>query len=78
MGSNDGGHMTPAELQTFVPEGHEIVMMLDSKEGCRVFTSSKPGDTRWEHEVLIPREILLRVDHALGFPTIPGPSSRAA
>lgn len=52
--------LTPAELKAFIPDGHEIVMMLDTKAGCRVFTSSKRGDDAWEHEVLIPSERLVR------------------
>lgn len=43
-----------AELKAVIPAGHEIVMMLRTKDGVRVFTSSKPGDPSWEHEALIP------------------------
>lgn len=50
--------MSLAELKTFIPEGHQIVMMLGTKEGCRVFTSSRPDVDGWEHEVLIPAERL--------------------
>lgn len=54
--------MTSTELKAFIPEGHEIVMMLDAKDGCRVFTSSKRGANEWEHEVLIPAERFARRD----------------
>lgn len=43
-----------ADLKAVTPTGHEIVMILRAKEGVRVFTSSKLGDARWEHEALIP------------------------
>ena len=51
--------MNAAELKAFIPEGHEIVMMLDAKDGCRVFTSSKPHAGGWEHEMLIPSRRLI-------------------
>ena len=54
--------MTSAELKAFIPEGHEIVMMLDAKDGCRVFTSSKRDGNGWEHEILIPTVRLARRD----------------
>jgi hypothetical protein len=60
--------LTPAELRAMIPDGHEIVMMLDTKSGCRVFTSSKRGDDAWEHEVLIPsKRLIRRVGCALEF-----------
>lgn len=71
--------MTTAELKTFIPPGHEIVMMLDAKDGCRVFTSSKPDDDGWEQEVLIPAHRLIhQADRALEFPPIRSRSSRVA
>lgn len=71
--------MTAAELTAFIPEGHEIVMMLDAKDGCRVFTSSKPHAGGWEREVLIPSERLTHQgEHALEFPPIRSRTSRAA
>ena len=71
--------MNAAELRAFVPQGHEIVMMLDTAQGCRLFTSSKRGDDGWEREVLIPRERLIRRDeHALEFAPTRRRSSRAA
>lgn len=70
--------ITADELKAFIPEGHEIVMMLDAKDGCRVFTSSKRDGGGWEHEFLIPRERLLLDARALEFPAIRSGSSRAA
>lgn len=71
--------ITAKELKALIPEGHEIVMMLDAKDGCRVFTSSKRDADDWEYEVLIPAELL--ADPAgceLEFaPTRPRPSRAA-
>ena len=71
--------MTGAELKTCIPEGHEIVMMLDAKDGCRVFTSSKPYDGGWEWEGLIPSHVLThRGARAFEFQPTLSQSSRAA
>lgn len=49
-----GGMSRLGELKAVIPPGHEVVMMLRGKDGVRVFTSSRPHDVSWEHEVLIP------------------------
>jgi hypothetical protein len=68
-----------AELKAFIPEGQEIVMMLDAKEGCRVFTSSKPHAGGWEHEILIPSfRLIHQGEHALEYQPIRSRTSRAA
>lgn len=70
--------LTPAELSAFVPDGHHIVMMLDAKSGCRLFTSPQLGDS-WEHEVLIPAESLIRLAGcAPEFASTQRPSCQAA
>lgn len=60
LSNQESAVLTPAELKAIIPKGHEIVMMLDTKAGCRIFTSSKRGDDAWEHEVLIPSDLLIR------------------
>ena len=71
--------MTSAELRIYIPEGHEIVMILDAKDGCRVFTSSKPRDDGWEYEVFIPLRRLTRpAECAFEFAPIRSGSSRVA
>lgn len=79
VSDQESSTLTPSELRAFIPDGHEIVMMLDTKSGCRVFTSSKRGDDAWEHEVLIPSERLIRpVGRALEFAPTRSRSCRAA
>lgn len=79
MSGSDPQTFDGAALKALVPAGHEIVLMLDSKEGCRVFTSSKPGEGGWEHEVLIPRDRLVPRDGCVAeCPTTRTRSCRAA
>ena len=79
LSNQESTALTPAELKAFIPDGHEIVMMLDTMAGCRVFTSSKRGDDAWEHEVLIPSERLVRQGgRALEFAPTRSRSYRAA